>query len=203
MTQSLIVNVHAANHLDDVEHFGKNDPYAQISLDFTNSHSFQKTSIKKNAGKDVEWNQTLTLDGFEPSVNHNLYVEVLDDEHTADSPIGFAAIPLRQVIDAPNHSLRAKYDIFTPNGKQKGTISLTISAVQPGQQAPASHGGPEHKGESQIVSDHQKRFKDLANKEKAADGASLAAGAALAVGAKFLLDQHKGDKKAQEAAREL
>ncbi|KAI1320810.1 hypothetical protein EDD11_009767 [Mortierella claussenii] len=201
MTQSLKITVHSANHLVDVESFGKNDPYVQVSLDYKNDHSFQKTSVKKNAGKDVEFNQELTLDGYEPTVNHNLYVEVFDDEHTIDAPIGFAAIPLRQVNDAPNHSFRGKFDLFTPDGKQKGTISLTLSAVQPGHSANhASYDGPEQKGQSQIEADHQGRIQSLKNKEKAADGASLAVGAALAVGAKFLLDQHKDGKKAHEAA---
>ncbi|KAF8930755.1 C2 domain-containing protein [Dissophora ornata] len=202
MTHSLQVTVHRANHLDDVEHFGKNDPYAQITLNFADSHSFQKTSVKKNGGKDVEWEQTLTLEEFDQSEHHDLYVEVLDDETTVDAPIGFTAIPLHQVLDAPGRSFKGKFDLFTPDGKQKGTISLTVTVLQAGHSA-HENDGPEVKGQSQIVSDHQKRIKALKYKEKAADGAALAGAAALAVGAKFLLDKHKDQKKAEKEGLEI
>ncbi|KAF9898518.1 Cytosolic phospholipase A2 zeta [Lobosporangium transversale] len=182
MSQSLQVTIHQASQLDDVEAFGKNDPYARVTLDFERKELYQKTATKKNAGNDVEWNQTVVLSDYEPSQHHYLYVEVLDDETGADAPIGFAAIPLSQVRSAPNETLRAKYDLYTPSGKEKGTITLTIQALQPGEQASHStHSGPEVKGQSQIVTEHHDKVKSQRNKERATD-AAVAAGAAGVLG---------------------
>ncbi|KAF9122718.1 hypothetical protein BGW39_009549 [Mortierella sp. 14UC] len=204
MTHTLQVTVHEANHLEDVERFGKNDPYARVALDITNTKNFQKTKTVKNAGKEAAWNQTLTLENFDPQTHPELYLEILDEETTADEPIAFTAIPLHQVLSAQGHAIRGRFDLFTVDGKQKGEILLTIAVVSPGQ-TEGHRPTTEIRGTSQIVSAHQHRIKSLKQKESAADGATLAAAAGLAVGAKFLLDQHKGAKKAehdeQEAAK--
>ncbi|GJJ77262.1 hypothetical protein EMPS_09621 [Entomortierella parvispora] len=201
---SLNVTVHSADHLADVEHFGKNDPYTQITFDYKNEKSFQKTAVQKNAGKSATWNQTLTLDNYKPEYQE-LYVEVLDHEKTADAPIGFAAIPLRQVLEAPGNVLSAKFDLYTPEGKQKGFITLTIALAQPGQTSATielnAASSPQTKGTSIIIADHQHRVKGLKNKERLADGAGLALAGLAAAGAGYLLSQHKNDKKTEEAAK--
>ncbi|KAF9348560.1 hypothetical protein BGX26_013041 [Mortierella sp. AD094] len=195
MNHTLQIFAHGANHLEDVERFGKNDPYAQFTFDISDKKSFHKTAVKKNAGKDVEWNQSITID-YDPNRNQILYVEVIDDEATVDEPIAFADIPLRQVLDAPGQSFKGKFDLYNADSKAKGTITLTLSVLKPGQAAHAATSGPELKGFSQLDSDHQKRFKSLKNKEHAADaGVLLAAGAAI-FGAKALHDQQKKDKTA-------
>ncbi|KAG0205277.1 hypothetical protein BGX28_003079 [Mortierella sp. GBA30] len=173
MTQ-LKITVHKAEHLDDVEHFGKNDPYVQVTLDFKNKDSFQKSSVKKNAGKNAEWNETLTLENFSPNEHRELYVEVLDSDVGIDPPIGFAAIPLHQVLSAPNQVFRGQFQLYTPKGKEKGTVSLTIAAVQSGHAVPQAdlH---EVKGLSQIVTDHQHRIETLKRNEKVGDAATAAA----------------------------
>ena len=144
------------------------------------------------------------MENFKPEY-HELYLEVMDDEKTVDAPIGFAAIPLRQVLEAPGSALAAKFDLFRPDGKQKGTITLTLALAQPGQTLAAvdhiAGAQVQLKGQSVIVSEHQARVKSLKNKEKAADGAGLALAGIAAVGAKYLFDQHKDGKKAEEAAK--
>ncbi|KAF9907057.1 hypothetical protein EC991_011361 [Linnemannia zychae] len=204
MSHSLKVTVHEATHLEDVERFGKNDPYARVSLVVDNTKAYQKTKTIKNAGKEAAWNQTLTLENFNPQEHPELYVEILDEETTADEPIAFTAIPLHQVLSAQGHAVRGRFNLFTVGGKERGEILLTITVVSPGQ-TEGHHPSTEIRGTSHIVSAQQHRIKSLKQKESAADGATLAAAAGLAVGAKFLLDQHKGNKKAahdeQEAAK--
>ncbi|KAF9112576.1 hypothetical protein BGX27_003167 [Mortierella sp. AM989] len=197
MTHILRVYAHGANHLEDVERFGKNDPYAQFTLNFNDKDSFQKTVVKKNAGKHVEWNQGLNIDNYEPNLNHTLYVEVLDKETTIDQPIGFTAIPLRQVINAPNQTLKGKFDLYDSHGKEKGTISLTISAVKPGQPANDHTSSPEVNGYTQVETEHLKRFKSMKNKEKAADAGTAAAILGGIFGAKALHDAHKKTGKSE------
>ncbi|KAG0052049.1 hypothetical protein BGZ83_003033 [Gryganskiella cystojenkinii] len=200
---SLKITVHSADHLEDVEHFGKNDPYARFSFDFKNDKSFQKTSVKKNAGKAAVWNETVTLEHLKPEYQE-LYVEVMDDEKTVDAPIGFCAIPLRQVLEAPGLIRTAYFDLYSTDGKQKGTISLTLAVAQAGQpMAAAEHisGRASIQGQSMIVAAHHLRVKGLKNKEKVADGTGLALAGMAAIGAKYLLDQHKDGKKAEEAAK--
>ncbi|KAF9344635.1 hypothetical protein BGX26_004093 [Mortierella sp. AD094] len=195
MSHSLQVYVHGVNHLKDVEHFGKNSPYVQFSVDIQDKTSFTKTAVKKRAGDDVDWNETLTIDNFAPSQHHTLYVEVLDHETLADAVIGYAAIPLHQVAEAQGHIFKGKFDLFTSKGEQKGTIDLTIADLKPGQDAHNVSSRPEEKGKSQIDTDHQTRIKSLVNKEHLSEGAgaaaALLAAAGIAVGAKYVADQHK------------
>ncbi|KAF9101677.1 hypothetical protein BGX29_005348 [Mortierella sp. GBA35] len=194
MTHSLKITVHDASRLEDVERFGKNDPYAQVSLDLK---TFQKTKTVNNAGKQVTWNQTLTIDNFDPQAHPELYVEVLDSETLADEVIGFAAIPLSQVISAQGHAIRGRFELFNDDAKQKGEIVLTIAVVAAGQAEPHHTAGTEVRGTSHVVSAHQARIKALERKEAASDAASLAAAGALAMGAKAILD---GNKRAAAAA---
>ncbi|KAF9900363.1 hypothetical protein BX616_002612 [Lobosporangium transversale] len=170
---SIHIKVHSAEGLRDVENFGKNDPYLQVSLDFEKKNSFKKTSVKKNAGKNPEWNEEIILNDYEPNEHHYLYVEILDQEKLADAVIGYGAIPLRQVISAGG-SYRGKFEVYDDESKPHGAVSLTISILSAGQQAPASS-GPEVQGETQIVNEHKDRIKLLENKEDASDAAVAAA----------------------------
>jgi len=194
MTHTLKVHIHEANHLEDVERFGANDPYARVSLVVDNNKAYQKTKTLKNAGKQAAWDQTLTLENFNPQEHPELYVEILDEETTADEPIAFTTIPLHQVTAAQGHAIRGRFNLFTVDGKEKGVIILTISIVSPGQTEGHNPSSEIH-GQSHLSTAQQNRIKALKRKESAADGATLAAAAGLAVGAKFLLDQHKDAKK--------
>ncbi|KAF9112574.1 hypothetical protein BGX27_003165 [Mortierella sp. AM989] len=173
---SIQVYVHSAGHLEDVERFGKNDPYARVMLDLEDKATFVKTSTKKNAGTNPEFNQSLLISSYNADRNEKLYIELLDEETTADEPIAFAAIPLNQVKSSPNQILKGKFDLYTADGKQRGTITLTIAILAFGQEQ-HSHdaGGQEIKGYSEIDTEQQKRIKSLQNKERAGDLAVAAA----------------------------
>ncbi|KAG0302719.1 hypothetical protein BGZ97_002212, partial [Linnemannia gamsii] len=132
MTHTLKVTVHQATRLEDVERFGENDPYAQISLDLK-AKRWPKTKTAKNAGKEATWNQTLELSEYNPQEQKELYVDILDEEIGFDEPIAFTTIPLNQVNAAHGRVIRGRFDLFTVKGEQKGEILLTIAVVAPGQ----------------------------------------------------------------------
>ncbi|KAG0359453.1 hypothetical protein BG005_000757 [Podila minutissima] len=192
----LTVAVHSASNLQDVETIGKQDPYFQFTLDINNPKSFQKTFVHKNAGKNPVWNQTFTvpLNG-----EAELFFEIMDDETTADAVIGFAAINLSQVIHAPGGVLNAAFPVYTPAGKEKGEVTMTLTTAGiPGQcPAPASFA----RGQSHISEAHQKRVKSIKNKERAADVGVAALGGLLAVGAGLLANKVVTDQKKEEQAR--
>ncbi|KAF9090785.1 hypothetical protein BGX29_005350 [Mortierella sp. GBA35] len=192
MSQSLVVVFHNASNLEDVERFGKNDPYAQASLDMK---TFKKTPTKKNAGKEVTWEETVALDGFNPQENHYLYVDVFDQEALGDEVIGFCAIPLRQVTSAQNHTLRGRFGLYKDNNKPKGEISLTIAITASGQST-IPHAVGEIQGSSEVRPEHQKHISAMKRKEQASDIAALAAFGAAVVGTKYALEQNKINKKA-------
>ncbi|KAF9953927.1 hypothetical protein BGZ72_005056 [Mortierella alpina] len=200
MTYSLKITVHKAEKLDDVEAMGKNDPYAQFSLDFKNNELFKKhkTSVKKNAGKNPEWNETISIEEFDPTQHHELYVEILESDIGMDPPIGFCAIPLSQVTKAEGHVFKGEFGLFTPSGKEKGTVSLTIAMVNAGQPAPTSN-AVEVKGLSQIVTDHKKRIETMKTHEKVGDAATAAALLGGLFAAKKL---HDGMNKPAAVAKE-
>ncbi|KAG0317838.1 hypothetical protein BGZ99_006065 [Dissophora globulifera] len=188
---SLQVSVLRANQLDDVETVGKNDPYCRVSLVNDDKTKFQKTAVKKDAGKNVEWNQTLTLEDFQPTQHHLLYVDILDDDLMSDAPIGFAAIPLSQVEHATGRAMKGTFNLFTPGGKQKGTVSLFLAILSAGQGNVQVPDVSEMQGLSEIDNDHQHRIKSMKRKEQATDAAMAAGVIGGLLGAKALFDGHK------------
>ncbi|KAG0320845.1 hypothetical protein BGZ97_012669 [Linnemannia gamsii] len=201
MTRTLKITVHQANHLPDVEMGGKNDPYAQVSLDLK-AKTWPKTKTLKNAGTDPVWNQTLELPEYNPQEQPELYVEVIDQETGADEPIGFTTIPLNQVNSAHGHAIRGRFDLYTLDGQKKGEILLTIAIVAP-DQTEAHHPETEIRGIVTLDSEHQHRVKGLKNKERATDAAIGALGAAaLGFGLNALLGGKKSAATAEDAERE-
>ncbi|KAF9186604.1 hypothetical protein BGZ51_001859 [Haplosporangium sp. Z 767] len=197
---SLTVVAHGAQNLKEVETLGKQDPYFRFSLDLNNPKSFQKTFVHKGAGKTATWNQSFTVPlAGEPEI----FVEVMDDETTADAVIGFAAIPINQVVHAPGGTMNGVFDLYTPDGKQHGEVNLTLTAHNvPGQNTGvATQGMSPVKGTSHINEAHQKRAKSLKNRETAADVGSTAMGGLFAVGAGLLANKFANDNKKEEAAR--
>ncbi|CAO3567886.1 unnamed protein product [Mortierella alpina] len=166
---------------------GKNDPYVQISLNFEDKASFKKTNIKKNAGKQAVWDETLILEHYTPNVQHCLYVEILDDDTGVDPPIAFAGIPLNQIPTTPGQPFRGLFPLYTVSGKERGTISLTIVVCVAGQAVP-NVSAPEVPGKSEIDAKHHKRIEGLKNKEKANDFALFAAGVGIVAGGKAIHD---------------
>ncbi|KAF9360703.1 hypothetical protein BGX34_007607 [Mortierella sp. NVP85] len=187
MTHSVHIVARHADSLPDVERFGKNDPYAQFSLNIADSKSFKKTSVKKNAGKQVEWNEVVVLDNYNPAQHRLLYVDVYDQEALADEVIGFASIPLYQANDAPGKSFKGKFDLYDDDNKPKGSISLTISIVESDKAGShVANDGAEVQGQSSADEEHKKHIKSQKRKEHASDAATAAVllgGAALLKGA--------------------
>jgi hypothetical protein len=197
---TLTVTAHGAQNLQDVETIGKQDPYVRFSTDFNNTKSFQKTFVHKDAGKTPTWNQTFS---FVLAGEPELFVEIMDEETTADAVIAFAAIPIAQIVHAPGGTFNGIFDVYTPSGKTQGEINLTLVAQNvPGQNtSPAHSAGQPVKGTSHISIEHQKRMKSLANKEKASDAGTAALGGLLAVGAGLLANKLVNDNKKEEAAK--
>ncbi|KAG0209515.1 hypothetical protein BGX28_010288 [Mortierella sp. GBA30] len=197
---SLSIVAHGASNLKDVEMFGKQDPYFRFTLDISEPKTFQKTFVHKNAGQTPVWNQSfeIPLNG-EP----DLFIEIMDEATTADGVIGFAAIPINQVVHAPGGTLCGFFDVFLPNGTPHGEVSLTLTARNvPGQQmsTPGYPSAPV-KGHSYIVEAHQKRIKSLKNKEMATDAGIAVAGGLFAVGAGLLANKIIGDNRREEEER--
>ncbi|GJJ72012.1 hypothetical protein EMPS_04369 [Entomortierella parvispora] len=197
---SLAITAHNASDLQNVETFGKQDPYFQFSLDITNPKSFQKSFVHKDAGKNPVWNQSFNIPlNREPE----LFVEIMDEEMTADAVIGFAAIPLTQVYNAPGATLYGNFDLYTTALKQVGTVTLTLTAhnlpgTAPGYGAPSSS---PIRGESRINEIHQKRIKSLKSKEVATEVGAAALGGLFAVGAGLLANKLVQDGHKKEQAR--
>ncbi|KAG0222411.1 hypothetical protein BGX31_009163 [Mortierella sp. GBA43] len=183
---SLHIVARHADKLRDVESFGKNDPYARFSLNIDDKDSFKKTTVMKNAGRNVEWNEEITLDNYDPDLHPKLYVEVMDDEHLADAVIGFAAIPLYQVNDAYGRTFKGRFPLHDDDFKRKGTISLTITVTDEGESAPRND-EPEQEGIADTTDDHKSRIKTLKRLEHASDAAAIAVGIGAIFGAKHLL----------------
>ncbi|KAF9091748.1 hypothetical protein BGX29_010801 [Mortierella sp. GBA35] len=202
MSQSLEIVVHSAHDLQKVERFGKNDPYAKLSLVLDENKEYKKTSVKKNAGEDAQWDETLVLENLKPHYT-DLFVEVLDDDNGADAPIAYAAIPLNQIREAHNHQLSARYDLYNEHSVPTGSISLTIRVLQPGQEGSGriTYDSDFKKGHSHVNEEQKDRFKSLRTKEKASDaGVAAGLGGLAAIGAGFLKSQL--DKKAAEKKHE-
>ncbi|KAF9316843.1 hypothetical protein BG003_001503 [Podila horticola] len=188
---SLEIVARSASDLKDVETAGKNDAYAQFSLNVKDAKSFQKTKTHKNAGANATWDQTIVLEGA-PDEHRVLYVEVMEEDIGCDAPIGFTAISLEQIQSGP---VSGNFDLFTPDGKQKGEISLNLRFL--GNPAQSGHGGSNVRGRVEIVPEHQKRVKTLKAKETAQDVGVAAAAGLAAIGAAYLFG---GDKKKPAAA---
>ncbi|KAK3816494.1 MAG: C2 domain-containing protein, partial [Benniella sp.] len=198
MTHSVHIVARHADSLPDVERLGKNDPYAQFSLNLADDKSFKPTSVKKNAGKSVEWNETVILDNYNPAQHRFLYVDVYDQEALADEVIGFASIPLYQAADAPNKSFKGKFQLYDDDNKEKGSISLTISIVESDKVGSfVANDGAEVQGQSSAEEDHKKHIKSQKRKEKASDAATVAAVGAALFGLKSVLG---GGKEANKEA---
>ncbi|KAF9202816.1 hypothetical protein BGZ49_007064 [Haplosporangium sp. Z 27] len=197
---SLSIVAHNATLLKDVELMGKQDPYVRFSLNFTEPKSFQKTFTHKNAGKNPVWNQSFN---FPLNGEPQLYVEIMDEETTADAVIGFTAIPINQVVHAPGGSFNGLFAVYTPDGKDNGEVHLTLTAynVPGGNTAGGIASQTPVRGVSQIDTEHQKRVKSIHKKEKVADAGVAIAGGLFALGAGLLANKVIGDEKKKEEAR--
>ncbi|CDS07481.1 hypothetical protein LRAMOSA01430 [Lichtheimia ramosa] len=183
---TLKVIVHSARHLANVEHAGgENDPYVKLSLTHEGEESYQRTTVKDDAGAQASWDETFE---FAYNGEPNLYIEVMDQETGVDELIGFAAIPLAQ---APVSGI---FDIFTVKGEIAGAVHISINDDGSSEPVP---------GTSFVDEEHQEVAKKLRNKAIAGDVAEGLLAAGLAVGAGFLgkklFDEYKAKKAEEEA----
>ncbi|KAI8364726.1 C2 domain-containing protein [Radiomyces spectabilis] len=198
---SLTVVVNSASNLAKVETMGKNDPYVQFSLNYEDKNSYQKTFTQKNSGEEATWNQSFTL----PLNNEaDLFLEVMDEESTIPELIGFAAIPIRQVVHSQNATFFGSFDIFTLKGENAGKVILTLIAQgfpnSPQGETTIQYIGEPPRGQSYIHEGHKERAKSLRNKGRAADAAAGILGAGFAIGGALL--GHKIYKDHQSAEEE-
>ncbi|KAF9985743.1 hypothetical protein BGZ75_002579 [Mortierella antarctica] len=197
---TLVIIAHGAQNLLDVETLGKQDPYLQFTLDVNNPKSFQKTFVHKDAGKTPTWNQSFSVPlAGEPE----LFIEIMDQEATADAVIAFAAIPINQVVHAPGGTLNAVFPVFLPSGKPQGEVNLTLTAHNVPGQNTGIGGQAAHpvQGSSHISEIHQKRVKSLKNRETASDVGMAVGGGLLAVGVGLLANKFANDHKKEEEAK--
>ncbi|KAG0175105.1 hypothetical protein DFQ28_005015 [Apophysomyces sp. BC1034] len=195
---SLSITVNSASELIGVETLGKNDPFLQWTLDINDSKSFQKTFTHKNAGANATWNQAFTVPlRGEPE----LYIEIYD-EGTVNELIGFAAIPINQVVYAQGGALNGVFDIYTKDNKKAGEVNLVLAAIG----FPNSQHGfvPTQivRGQSYVSEVHLKRCKSQRNKAIGVGvGAAVLGAAALGAAGYFghkAYEDHENKKKEEE-----
>ncbi|KAG0346316.1 hypothetical protein BG004_001934 [Podila humilis] len=196
---SLEVVIRNASNLDDVESAGKNDAYAQVTLDLKNPNAFQKTKTHNNCGKNATWEHTLVLEGASPQ--HNiLYVEVMEADIGADAPIGFTAINLEQIrISGP---LSGNFNLFTPGGTQKGEIGMSLRFLGGLPATQTGHGGGANVNRGEMIHEHQMRMLSLKKKEQVEDAALGAALALAAAGGAYMLSGGDNKKKTEADKRD-
>lgn len=182
---TLKVTVHSARHLADVERGGRrrNDPYVKLSLSHENEESYQRSTVKEDAGPQASWDETFEFSyGGEP----NLFVEIFDKEAGVDELIGFAAIPLSQ---APVNGI---FNLYTIKEEPAGGIHLSINTEESDDPREA---------ESFIQDEHKRRMEKHHHKEVAEDAVKGVAAAAAVGGLGFfgkkLFDEWKAKKEAE------
>ncbi|KAI9007449.1 hypothetical protein CLU79DRAFT_778756 [Phycomyces nitens] len=195
---TLTIVAHGASELISVETMGKQDPFLQFSLDYSNAKSYQKTFTHKKAGAEATWNQTFVLP---LSGQPDLYIEVMDEESTFAEVIGFAAIPINQVVHAQSATFNGIFDIFAVNGKRAGQVHLTLSAQGFPNSASQQFEQQVVRGQSYVKEEHLKRVKTLKNKALGTDIAMGVLGGALAIGAGFLGKKTYSDHQKAEEER--
>lgn len=197
---SLSIHVSSATELVSAQTFGKQDPYLQFSLDFNEKDSFLKTFTHKNAGENATWNQTFTI-----SLNgeSDLFVEVLDEESTVNEVIGFAAIPINQVVHAPGANMNGLFEIYDTKGEKAGLLNLQLAAIGfPNSQPPNFEDSQPVQGQSYVHEGHCARMKSSKKKATGVAVGGALLGGALAIGAGFLgkklYDDHNEKQEEEE-----
>ncbi|KAI8643829.1 C2 domain-containing protein [Parasitella parasitica] len=198
----LTVNAVSARDLRSVEHFGKQDPYLQFSLDFTNKDSFLKTFTHKDGGKEATWNQSFTI---ELNGEEYLYVEVLDEENTADEVIGFAAIPIASIVHAPGANMNGLFTIYDTKQNNAGVIHLQLSTTGFPTSEAANFNTQPIQGRSEFIEGHCARIK---SNDKKSTGLAIGGGllgVGLAAGAAYMgkkaYDNHQQQEQEEEEKR--
>jgi len=120
MIGKLDITVHSARGLVSKDTFSKNDPYVYVKV---GSHS-QKTSVKKNSGKDARWEEVLsftTSEGKGQTVNISCY----DSDVVIDDLIGSTSITVEDLV---RRGERTEFELFGKKDTRKITGWVTLSA---------------------------------------------------------------------------
>ncbi|KAG1471293.1 hypothetical protein G6F56_002208 [Rhizopus delemar] len=199
---TLYINAVSASQLVASQHFGKQDPYLQFSLSL-DKESFQKTFVHKDGGENAVWNQSFTIDlNGQP----NLFVEILNQEKTVDEVIGFAAIPINQVVHSQGAYMNGLFDVYDIKGERAGALNLQLAAQGfPNSQKP-NFSSETVRGQSFVHEEHKERMNASKNKKTGVAVGAALLGGALAVGAGFLgkkaYDDHKEKEEAEQKEQE-
>ncbi|CAO3645949.1 unnamed protein product [Mucor hiemalis] len=196
---SLSIHVSSATELVSAQTFGKQDPFLQFSLNYEQKDEFLKTFTHKNAGENATWNQTFTI-----SLNGeaDLFVEVLDEESTVNEVIGFAAIPINQVVHADGANMNGLFEIYNTKGERAGLLNLQLAALGfPNSRTPDFNGEPVQ-GQSYVHEGHCARMKSSKKKATGVAVGGALLGGALAIGAGFLGKKLYDDRQEAEQERE-
>mmetsp|Transcript_29574 Transcript_29574/g.70446 ORF Transcript_29574/g.70446 Transcript_29574/m.70446 type:complete len:275 (-) Transcript_29574:237-1061(-) len=148
MPQGLLqVTVVKAEKLQDTEFFGKQDPYAVLTVGSTR----QTTSVSKDTGKKANWNETFQ---FQLQSEQTLLVEVYNKNSLrSDDLIGRAQYALAKVFSTGRDS--CWLTLSKDKGHASGTVELGLSFHSQGAsghydgRAPGS-GYPIFGGEGQV-----------------------------------------------------
>lgn len=196
---SLQIHVSSATELVSAQTFGKQDPFLQFSLNFEEKNEFLKTFTHKNAGENATWNQTFTISlNGEP----DLFVEVLDEENTVNEVIGFAAIPINQVVHADGANMNGLFEIYNTKGERAGLLNLQLAALGfPNSRTPDFNCEPV-RGQSYVHEGHCARMKSSKKKATGVAVGGALLGGALAIGAGFLGKKMYDDRQEAEQERE-
>jgi len=166
---ALSVHVASARNLKNMDILGKQDVFVVLSSDIAGSNSV-RSFTNKNGG--TTWNQELHLDSHGAP---ELYVELWDEDLTADDISGFCAIPLNQI------PINAWFQLFTLDGKPRGEVNLIIT--------PQGAAGPPPQqvhGISGVNPQHQKNLVNKGRKAMAMDAGLGLLGVGLAAGAAYI-----------------
>ncbi|KAI9262772.1 hypothetical protein BY458DRAFT_514945 [Sporodiniella umbellata] len=199
---TLYINVVSASNLIASQRFGKQDPYLQFTLDVNKKDSFTRTFTHKDGGDKASWNQSFTINLNGES---DLFIEVLNEETTTDEAIGFAAIPINQVVHSHGAFMNGLFDVYDIKGQRAGVLNLQLAAQGfPNSQKPDFTSEPV-RGQSYVNETHKERMNASKTKKTGIAVGSAILGGALAVGAGFLgkkvYDDHK-EKEEEEHRQE-
>ncbi|KAI8355836.1 hypothetical protein B0O80DRAFT_448063 [Mortierella sp. GBAus27b] len=103
--------------------------------------------VSKADRMNAEWSSTTLLADYNRSVQQELYISLSGiGPDGGCSVVRFTALPLDQVLQAPNETFKGIFDLYSLDGAQNGTVSLTISAAGP----PAPNDQLEKKGKVSV-----------------------------------------------------
>lgn len=127
----------SAKGLDDSDVFDKMDPYVILTW----RSNEQKSTVKKGAGSEPEWNETFVFRVSGSADNSpELSVKIMDsDAFSADDIVGEASIPLEAVL--LEGSLPPAVHRVVKDEEYRGEIKLVLTFTPAEEDEEESYGG--------------------------------------------------------------